>query len=201
MNVKNHSVFEAETYETLSPEDLIAALFAEAEQGPITVPAALRCDFLFEPAPQDPRALSLRLRGQAGDRLTREERELTEAIRALAGLRDPDAAATPDLLAVWNHFLKGVQPGCAPEEELSAALREGGDEALRKKEEELWALHRAQWEPEARRRLGDGPFAYALLMRARRLYELFRLNAPDFVWKAEEKRFAQALVFHRCALL
>ena len=195
--MKSTSLFNDLTYDAMTARELLRALLAEKS---VTVPADKNCDdFRLHGKEADPRPLTVTLRPATGDGedLIRDEKELTAAIRAFAG----KGGASEKQKEICDRYLSGVDAAFDPDGETDVAFSAGGAAAELKKQAELLDAHRQTWDGEARRRLGDSPFAYALLMRARRLYELCKLEAPACVLTAEEKLLAQALVFHRrCAL-
>ncbi len=192
--MKNTSLFNDETYDAMTPRDLICALLKEET---VTVPADKNCcDFRIH-RKDDALTVSLRRTDGDGAALIREEAELAEAIRAFAGKGELNKAQKK----ICDRYLSGVDTAFDPDGEIEAAFSAGGEAAMMEKQEELLFAHRETWDAEARDRLGDTPFAYAVLMRVRRLYKLQKLHAPECVLNAEEKLLAQALVFHRCGAL
>lgn len=164
------TVFNAENYGKLTAKQLILALHGETGgRGSVTVPADKRCDFLFGVTENDPRALTATLCWTDGDCEALAE----EFERLCDGLKDDGA-----------DFVEGVEAGF---------LEEGEDEEAAAK------AHRDKWDAEAKRRVGESEYAYAALMRAKRLNTLYALGAPEQVVEGEKKLLAQALVLHRFA--
>ena len=93
--------------------------------------------------------------------------------------------------AVYESYIDGFETGMVPVDE-NVPLEKAA-------EAEVLAAHRTANAADAARRVGEGPYAYAVVMRAGRLYRLHLLNAPEAVVSAEDRLFAQALALHEFA--
>ncbi len=179
-----------------TPGDYLRAIFAATrEDGTLVIPGEDYCDDFRTERDAVP-DVTVRMKWTKKDLedLIGKARELTDLIGMIARLGEPltevleiaPEVLQPGLVDCRNTYLAGFDPGYKKE----------GDPEDPEAEEDLIARHRAANAADAARRVGEGPYAYAVVMRASRLYRLHLLNAPEAVVNAEAALFAQALALH-----
>ena len=174
MNKSNLNLYcDPDEAPVLSPGECIAAMFALTdENGVLYIPAWTYDD---DPPEDQARFYRCRMDWTEADRddALRLYENCYEIVRELAPQYDSIRAGGADALseaqrAFWNTYLRG--------------FASDNPDAVR---------------AEAQARVGESPAACDVIVRARRLFRLTSLEAPEIIVRSEANLFAQALVIHR----
>ena len=182
----------SEAASVLTPAEVLKELMKNTkEDGALTIPAENYCDRFDAVVPEDAPAVTVKMAWQDPAELAARAEKLIDAFRQLATLPE-DAPISDELSAIGETYLADFEIGM---------ISEGENYPLNEAEEaKILAAHRASHAADAARRVGESPYAYAVVMRAGRLYRLFRFHAPRIVLDREVMLFTQTLALHAFAV-
>lgn len=134
---------------------------------------------------------------------------------------------SPELMTVWKTYLRSFDSGSFDLERIGNigdrikawhAVTDAAHEAAKELPEDRYNKiveavrsniseeeddyvydYRCRLIEQTEQRVGKGPMAYDLVIRAQRLCRLMALHAPDQMIAYEDRRFAQAYAIHACA--
>lgn len=192
------------TNENLAPADCISAMYDNTnEDGILFIPSwpyddiegdmFYRCQMNWNECDCDKTIRDLNI---IFDNL----RKIAELTKELDDCTEIENILSPELTDVWNTYIRGYEPEDFDRNaiiEISEKIDSG--EEITDEEALLYHEYDDAIITECERRIGSSVCAFEVIYRAKRLYKLLCLEAPDVVVQHEARLLAESIVLHHYA--